>query len=271
MARKKLMVCGCSFSAITVEEKYWGTHFSEILSKRLDWDLVNLAYAGCSNGGIRLQIEEVVRQKPDFAIIIPTFFDRTEIPIHTLKLDWSKVVWNILDNITRTPTAYDAERGVENINHKNSTNPALICENYNSIVHNWDHPYRKKQAISDEAVHAVRDYVSYLYDPGWKKQQDQWMIEHGCLELVKNNIPFIMIPTMSLWQGDSKLRLLDEKYYTTDADHCPCVTHTKPEYSFGKFDTENEKDPGYHTNADGQIYLANKYQELMRERWGIYD
>ena len=80
-----------------------------------------------------------------------------------------------------------------------------------------------------------------------------------------------MIPTMSLWQGDSKLRLLDEKYYTTDADHCPCVTHTKPEYSFGKFDTENEKDPGYHTNADGQIYLANKYQELMRERWGIYD
>lgn len=258
------MVCGCSFSAISVAEEHWGTHFSEILAKRLDWDLVNLAYAGCSNGGIRLQIEEVIRQKPDFAIIIPTFFDRTEIPIHTLKLDWSKIIWNILDNITRTPLSYDPDRGIENINYKDSTNPALICENYNSIVHNWEHPYRKQNKISEQAVNAVKDYVSYLYDPGWKKQQDQWIIEHGCMELVKNNIPFILIPTMSLWQDDTnQLRLLDKKYYTINPDYCPCVTHSLPEYSL----TQLDKDPGYHTNTAGQEYLANKYQEIMKDRW----
>lgn len=267
MTKKKLMVCGCSFSATTIMEEYFGTHFSEILAKRLDWDLVNLAYHGCSNGGIRLQIDEVVKQKPDFAIIIPTFFDRTEIPISTLKLDWSKIVWNVLDKMTRdnTVSTYNPERGIDNINHKNSTNPALICENYNSIVHNWEHPYRKLNRISDEAVEAARQYVSYLYDANWKKQQDQWIVEHGCLELVKNNIPFILIPTMSLWQGETLMQLLDEKYYTLSPDHCPCATHTKKEYAI------SDIDPGYHTNTAGQIYLADKYQQIMNERWNIYD
>lgn len=262
------MVCGCSFSALSLKPEFEGTHFSEILSNTLDWDLINLAYAGCSNGGIRLQIEEVIRQKPDFAIIIPTFYDRTEIPIQALKLDWSKIIWNILDNITRKPSSYDPEKGIENINYKDSTNPALICENYNSLAHNWNHDYRKKYPISDDAVDAVRKYVSFLYDANWKKQQDQWIIEHGCLELVKNNIPFIMIPTMSLWQGEGKLRLLEEKYYTTDPNYCPCVTHTKSEFLFGD---DLELDPGYHTNQAGQKYLANKYQEIMRTVWGIHD
>jgi hypothetical protein len=141
----------------------------------------------------------------------------------------------------------------------------LICENYNSIVHNWEHPYRKEKAISDEAVNAVKDYVSYLYDPGWKKQQDQWIIEHGCLELVKNNIPFILIPTLALWQGESKMKLLESKYYTTESDDCPCATHVKPEFAL------KDIDPGYHSNYAGQEYLADRYQEIMKDRWGIYD
>ncbi len=269
MTRKKLMVCGCSFSATTLKEEYFGTHFSEVLANNLDWDLVNLAYAGCSNGGIRLQIEEVIKQKPDFAIIIPSFHDRTEIPTSNLKLDWSKVFWHTLDFITRKPSAYDPMRGYDNINHRHSKNPTLICENYNSLAHNWQHPYRKTMQITDEAYQAVRDYVSYLYDSGWKKQQDRWIIEHGCLELVKNDIPFIMIPTLSLWNGGERCSLLDEKYYTTDLAYCPCHTHSKPEYSFGDYATEPDIDPGYHTNLEGQIYLADMYRNIMRERWNI--
>ncbi len=269
MTRKKLMVCGCSFSATTLKEEYFGTHFSEILAKRLDWDLSNLAYAGCSNGGIRLQIQEVIKQKPDFAIIIPSFFDRTEIPINTLKLDWTKVIWHTLDLLTRKPSQYDPSRGYDNINHKNNSNPTLICENYNSLVHNWHHPYRKTLQISDDAQKAVQDYVSHLYDSNWKKQQDQWMIEQGCLELVKNNIPFILIPTLALWNGGERMPLLDEKYYTTDLAYCPCATHDKPEFKFGDYATEADSDPGYHTNLEGQIYLADIYQKIMRERWNI--
>jgi hypothetical protein len=75
---KKLMVCGCSFSAPS--EKLPGTSYAEVLAKKLDWELVQLARQGCSNGGIRIQIDEVIHQRPDFAIIAPTFHDRMEIP-----------------------------------------------------------------------------------------------------------------------------------------------------------------------------------------------
>ena len=75
--KKHLIVAGCSFSAFSQTKP--GTSWSEVLAKKLDWDLTNLARQGCSNGGIRVQIEEIRRQKPDFAIVSPTFWDRMEI------------------------------------------------------------------------------------------------------------------------------------------------------------------------------------------------
>jgi hypothetical protein len=85
---KKLMVAGCSFSAMS--KTLPGTSWSEILAEKLGWDLVNLARAGCSNGGIRIQIEEIRRQQPEFAIITPTFWDRMEIPVRGAPYTWSQ-------------------------------------------------------------------------------------------------------------------------------------------------------------------------------------
>ena len=85
----KLMVAGCSFSAPS--QTLPGTSWSENLAHMLgDWDLVNLARQGCSNGGIRIQIEEIRRQRPDFAVIGPTFWDRMEIPANSAPYDWSQ-------------------------------------------------------------------------------------------------------------------------------------------------------------------------------------
>jgi hypothetical protein len=42
---------------VLLEKKGPGTSWSEVLAKRLDWDLVNLARQGCSNGGVRIQME----------------------------------------------------------------------------------------------------------------------------------------------------------------------------------------------------------------------
>jgi hypothetical protein len=51
----KLMVAGCSYSALS--KTHPGTAWSELLAGRLGWDLENLARQGCSNGGIRVQID----------------------------------------------------------------------------------------------------------------------------------------------------------------------------------------------------------------------
>ena len=74
----KLVICGDSFSAIS--NTHPGTSYSELLAKKLDWKLFNYARRGCSNGGIRLQIDQAIKQHADFVIIIPTSWDRIEIP-----------------------------------------------------------------------------------------------------------------------------------------------------------------------------------------------
>ena len=266
--QKKLMVCGCSFSALPLDEKHQGTHFSQILAKRWGYDLINNAYRGCSNGGIRLQMEEVIRQKPDFAIIIPTFFDRTEIPITGIKPDYSNFTWKEFDNFVKKYHGYNDNNGIDNINYAGCVHPSLICENYVSLTHNWVHPYRRNEPLAPEVVNAIKDFVAYLYDPHWKRQQDRWIIEHGCLELINNNIPFLMIPTLALWSND-KPKILDSKYYILDDEFCPLRTSMMPDYTLGDITKDWSTDPGYHTNYAGQIYLADTYEKLIKDRWNL--
>ena len=57
---KKLVGCGDRFSAVS--KTLPGTHYSEGLAKEIGWELLNYARRGCSNGGIRLQIQEAIKQ-----------------------------------------------------------------------------------------------------------------------------------------------------------------------------------------------------------------
>ena len=70
-----LVVCGDSFHSISnqYEEKtnpkktYVGTHWSELLSNKLNWNLENLSMPSASNSVIVLQIMEAIELKPDYA------------------------------------------------------------------------------------------------------------------------------------------------------------------------------------------------------------
>ena len=83
------MVAGCSFSAPS--KTLPGTSWSEVMARRLGWELINVARQGCSNGGIRVQIEEIRRQRPDFAVVSGTFWDRMEIPARSAPYDWKQL------------------------------------------------------------------------------------------------------------------------------------------------------------------------------------
>ena len=65
---KKLIVCGDSYAAPS--RSLPGTAHAEVLAKKLGWDVEILARQGCSNGGIRIQIDEVLRQRKDVEEII---------------------------------------------------------------------------------------------------------------------------------------------------------------------------------------------------------
>ena len=64
-----LGVCGDSFMSATMNterEETWdseGRHFTEILAKKIGYDYFTLARAACSNNAIRLQVDEMIKQK----------------------------------------------------------------------------------------------------------------------------------------------------------------------------------------------------------------
>ena len=144
----KLMVAGCSFSAPA--QKHPGTSWSEIMAAKLGWDLENLARQGCSNGGVRIQIEEIRRQRPDFAVITPTFWDRMEIPARAAPYDWSTPAsgWDppLQRHLQKRDNqhGYSRAAGIDNVNYGNN-DYHMICETIFSLAENYPHPYRSRQ------------------------------------------------------------------------------------------------------------------------------
>ena len=166
-----LMVAGCSFSAVS--KTHPGTAWSEVLAKKLGWRLTNLARQGCSNGGIRIQIDEIRRQRPDFAVITPTFWDRMEIPADSAPYDWSQSrstgenppLEQHLQN-RNLGIGYDRKDGIRNVNYGREPSN-MICETIFTLAENFDHPYRMTR-ITKQAQTGVRHWIDSIYDNAWK-------------------------------------------------------------------------------------------------------
>ena len=261
--RKKLIVCGCSFSGPS--ETLPGTSYAEVLAKKLDWDLVHLARQGCSNGGIRIQIDEVIRQKPDFAIIAPTFHDRMEIPASAAPYvapkdenkGWFSDLQKHLQN-TSIKNGYDPEDGIKNVNY-NDKPYNMICETIFSLAENYQHTYRSKQIDKDTQA-AIKMYINHIYDSNWKKQMDTWIMRDGIVQAYLAGIKFIVLPD-NLWSTMTVRGIIPsivpDKYLITNQESVPAhATWLHP------FDGE---DPGYHGSPQSQIYLAERFHKIITE------
>jgi hypothetical protein len=259
------MVCGCSFSAPS--KTLPGTSWSEILAEKLSWQLVNLARQGCSNGGIRVQIDEVLRQRPTFAIIAPTFHDRIEIPASAAPYDWSitPTAWNppLQQHLQNTDilNGYDPKAGIDNVNYGNNAY-RMICETIFSLCENYEHPYRSRK-IDKNTQNAMRTYVNYLYDSNWKLQQDRWIIRDGIMQLYYADIPFLLVAN-NLWTNDTIRKeipkVVDDRYMTLKYEYTPA--YATNEYPFVG------DDPGYHGSEQSQEYLADIYYNTVKD-WGL--
>jgi hypothetical protein len=266
--KKKLMVAGCSFSATTKTQD--GTSWSEQLADRLGWDLVNLARQGCSNGGVRVQIDEILRQRPDFAIVTPTFWDRMEIPATAAPYDWNQVSqgWDpplqqhLQDR--KRKNGYNRDDGINNVNYGNN-NYNMICETIFTLAENYPHPYRSG-LISQEAQTAVRHYIDAIYDNHWKKQQDEWIIREGILQLFLANIKFLVQPVLLWpWNPDNS-KLWRESFPTMIPDHYIMLNEKESVLSVSGNNPFSGEDPGYHSSPQGQRIIANNwYQRITQE------
>jgi hypothetical protein len=259
--KKKLIVCGCSFSAPSATLP--GTSYAEILAQKLDWDLVHLARQGCSNGGIRLQIDEVIRQRPDFAIIAPTFHDRMEIPAAAAPYKPSKNENKGQDlevhlRNTAIKNGYVPEDGIRNVNYNNKPYN-MICETIISLAENYQHPYRSRH-INVDTQQAVRMYINHIYDSAWKKQIDTWIMRDGIVQTYLAGIKFIVLPD-NLWTAQTVREIIPnivpDRYLIQKNEKLPC--HATFLYPF------KGEDPGYHGSSESQEYLADIYYKIITE------
>ena len=255
---KKLIVAGCSYSAVSLTHP--GTSWSEHLANRLGWDLVNLARQGCSNGGIRIQMEEIRRQRPDYAIVVPTSWDRIEIPSRAAPFDWSQPEGHWappLETHLRNKeikNGYDRVDGIDNVNY-GINNYNMICETIFTLAENYYHPYRMGK-ITKQAQTGIRYWIDSIYDNAWKKQQDEWIIRDGVMMMYLEGIKFIMTPWL-LWPFDpdnqTEVRdlfpaLIPDHYLQLDPNRThqvACAAHP--------FTGE---DPGYHGGSKVKTSLV---------------
>lgn len=258
----KLMVAGCSYSAKS--STHPGTSWSEILADRLGWELINLARQGCSNGGIRIQIEEIRRQRPDYAIIVPTSWDRIEIPASAAPYDWSQPQGHWappLETHLRNKNfnnGYDRRDGLNNINYGNN-NYNMICETIFSLAHNYPSVWRSGY-LDKQTQTAIKYWIDSMYDANWKQQQDEWIIMEGVLQMWHDDLKFLitsgmlwMPATSERWRElfpkimpDELIWLDRSKSHQSACASCPIV---------------DNDDPGYHGNPRSQEIIANWYYE----------
>jgi len=265
------MVCGCSFSAPASKEyeHLKGTAYGEVLAKKLGWDVEILARQGCSNGGIRVQIDEVLRQRPTFAIIAPTFHDRMEIPASAAPYDFRDDDWKgwnseLQQHLQKSHlNGYDRTVGINNVNYGN--NPyRMICETIFSLAENYDHPYRSSK-IDKGTQTAVKQYINFMYDSEWKRQQDEWIIRDGIMQLHYAGIPFLLVAN-NLWTAETVREIIP----SVVPDHCMTLHFEEtPAYATNTYPFTTKYDPGYHGDPKSQEYLADTYYNLIKETWKL--
>jgi hypothetical protein len=258
----KLMVAGCSFSAVS--QTLPGTAWSEVLAEKIGADLTNLARQGCSNGGIRLQIDEIIRQRPDFAVVSATFWDRMEIPANSAPYDWSQAP-SSGENPPLERHLQDRERGngyrkqdgIRNVNYGREPSN-MICETIFTLAENFDHPYRMAR-ISREAQRGIRAWIDSIYDNAWKKQCDEWIMRDGVMQMYYAGIKFLFLPNL-LWPFDPNNAQQWRQVFPAMLPDC--YVNLDPANSPQSICGNNPfagSDPGYHSSPAGQAIIAENF------------
>lgn len=201
---KTLGVCGDSYmSSISFNpndlDNGHGKHFTELLASKLDWEVVTYARGACSNQAIRLQIDEIIKHKPDLVIIGLTSPDRFEYPIHDLS---TKHYFDKFKEEYKT-NMYEPNDGIYNIDYVgfpdkssehegfNKIKPKMISETLNNFF--WNN--QSKESLNKSEIRILEDWFARFYDFNWKVQQDSWIISNGLRKLMDHGIEFYCINT----------------------------------------------------------------------------
>lgn len=255
--KKTLGICGDSFMAAKNYEEGvdtgHGKHFTEILAKKLNCNLITYARGGCSNQAIRLQIDEIIKHKPDHVIIGSTNPDRIEVPTSDLS------VKNSIKKLYKKN--YIPSAGLFNIdysgyyeecvaaNHEGFKKniPTLRSETIGNIFNSAPGLYTKTQ------LDALEYYLQVIYDYTWKMQQDSWILSDGLHKLKHYGISYHFI-YWSLYTFDFEIH--EQGFIAKENDLNPWKYYSEENYSPYSF----------HLTEKDEIILAHLWYKELKNK-----
>jgi hypothetical protein len=257
--KKTLGICGDSFMAAKKYEEGldngYGKHFTEILAKKLNCNLITYARGGCSNQAIRLQIDEIIKDKPDHVIIGSTNPDRIEVPTSDLTVEDYRDKWYKGNYI---PSAglfnidyggyYETYVAADNEGFKKNK-PTLRSETLSNIF-----DYTIPNLIYTKAqFDALERYFNVIYDYTWKMQQDSWILSDGLYKLKRYGISYHFI-CWGLYTFDSEAH--NEGFVGRESDLNP----------WKYYSIEKPSPYSFHLPEEDEVVLANLWYEELKSK-----
>lgn len=232
-----------------VTGNYAGTHFSEIVAKKLGYELIAYSRGGMSNLGIAIQVHTALNHdpKPDLIFVGTTFFDRMEWPFNEVR-EIKDI--SVKDIVYSHPTnSLSCSYDWLNID------PKIVSTSLIDIYGGWyNNTYSKSHEIYlEERKKAMEQYFEYIYHPDLKRFLDEQVIYSMYHKLHESGIPYIICIEQLRNIVDSckwlNFGINSYNYARNDIDEIIVRT------SYG--DPPPFKDPGYHCNPIGQIEIAD--------------
>lgn len=256
----KLGVCGDSYmSSISYNpndiDNGSGKHFTELLGEKLGWEVVTFARGACSNQAIRLQIDEIIKQRPDCVIIGTTSPDRIEFPIKDLSVN------DYFDKFSLNDKIYNPMNGLYNIDYRDFPDLSSQHENFKKIVptltsetigNMFNNPSSSR--LNKNEIKLVKDWFQRFFDTRWKAQQDTWIISNGLRKLMDENIDFYCINN---FLDINELSIYGDRIIEPVSKLNPW-TYYNPNNNKIKY--------RFHTSLEDQETLANKWYEFLINR-----
>lgn len=244
-----LIVCGDSFftpakikylDAQPID--YTGTHWSEIVSKELNLNLLNLAMRGCSNRAIIYQLLQSHRT-PNSIVIAGCAASQSRV------------------EFTYTPDQF--HRDIDRFSYIDSQGDHPL-----GTPSELAHVYSKPVHMIDD--HEVRNLFMKYFPIGHYADIDKLIILASLRKLKVKNIPFLFVENIF---GPPFLELRDYLDFIDESDLILEKDINFFENVYNTNDLTEEEilrlDPGYHTHPDEQKRIAEYVCNRLKPMLGI--
>lgn len=239
---KKLVVCGDSFNSISEQptsdnlSTYVNTHWSEIVSQRLDCDLINFACPGSSNTLIVLQILEAIEFRPDLIIV-----------------GWSaghgtRLEYFIKDDDKAPGTT------LGDFKYDHRSHPYQKLNKWNSEV-------VLSTSLTDMPHKKLAEQLTMVLPFNLMGKKDEWIIMYALTKLVKSGIPFLVFERPPSWPDDWPSPFTNEMLEYCSRENIILKSDFDPYI----YQAGHSGSPCYHTSKESQILIADYVERRIKE------